>query len=309
MTDHPTNEIAVVRASRDTDSWTDVAGDVIKLSDHIARTQFVPKQLQGNPAGVAAAILTGRELDLGPMASLRGIQIIEGKPSLTAEMMAAKILAGGHAIHWVNSTDQECTVKIVRRDGLSEAEVRYTMKDAQRAGLAGKGNWAKDPRSMLRWRALSNAARMACPDVILGLDVGDVAPDQATGAEPSTWTAVQVNTTEPEPVEEPTPEALPAGSDNPETVTQAQLRKLNAQLGELQKLHGEKWDKDHRRGVILQDAGLTPDAVESATELTKTQASQAIERLDELIAAGLDADTETGEVIDAEVMDIPEGEQ
>ena len=308
MTDQPTNEIAVVRASRDTDSWTDVAGDVIKLSDHIARTQFVPKQLQGNPAGVAAAILTGRELDLGPMASLRGIQIIEGKPSLTAEMMAAKILAGGHAIHWVNSTDQECTVKIVRRDGLSEAEVRYTMKDAQRAGLAGKGNWAKDPRSMLRWRALSNAARMACPDVILGLDVGDVAPDQATGAEPSTWTAVQVNTPEPEPVEEPTPEALPAGSDNPETVTQAQLRKLNAQLGELQKLHGEKWDKDHRRGVILQAAGLTPDAVESATELTKTQASQAIERLDELISVGLAPDP-SEEVIDAEVMDIPEGEQ
>ncbi len=308
MTDHPTNEIAVVRASRDTDSWTDVAGDVIKLSDHIARTQFVPKQLQGNPAGVAAAILTGRELDLGPMASLRGIQIIEGKPSLTAEMMAAKILAGGHAIHWVNSTDQECTVKIVRRDGLSEAEVRYTMKDAQRAGLSGKGNWAKDPRSMLRWRALSNAARMACPDVILGLDVGDVAPDQATGAEPSTWTAVQVNTTEPEPVEEPTPEALPAGSDSPETVTQAQLRKLNAQLGELQKLHGEKWDKDHRRGVILQAAGLTPDAVESATELTKVQASQAIERLDELISAGLDPDP-SEDVIDAEVMDIPEGEQ
>lgn len=308
MTDQPTNEIAVVRASRDTDSWTDVAGDVIKLSDHIARTQFVPKQLQGNPAGVAAAILTGRELDLGPMASLRGIQIIEGKPSLTAEMMAAKILAGGHAIHWVNSTDQECTVKIVRRDGLSEAEVRYTMKDAQRAGLAGKGNWAKDPRSMLRWRALSNAARMACPDVILGLDVGDVAPDQATGAEPSTWTAVQVNTPEPEPVEEPTPEALPAGSDNPETVTQAQLRKLNAQLGELQKLHGEKWDKDHRRGVILQAAGLTPDAVESATELTKTQASQAIERLDELISVGLAPDP-SEDVIDAEILDIPEGEQ
>ena len=222
--------------------------------------------------------------------------------------MAAKILAGGHAIHWVNSTDQECTVKIVRRDGLSEAEVRYTMKDAQRAGLSGKGNWAKDPRSMLRWRALSNAARMACPDVILGLDVGDVAPDQATGAEPSTWTAVQVNTTEPEPVEEPTPEALPAGSDSPETVTQAQLRKLNAQLGELQKLHGEKWDKDHRRGVILQAAGLTPDAVESATELTKVQASQAIERLDELISAGLDPDP-SEDVIDAEVMDIPEGEQ
>lgn len=308
MTDQPTNEIAVVRASRDTDSWTDVAGDVIKLSDHIARTQFVPKQLQGNPAGVAAAILTGRELDLGPMASLRGIQIIEGKPSLTAEMMAAKILAGGHAIHWVNSTDQECTVKIVRRDGLSEAEVRYTMKDAQRAGLAGKGNWAKDPRSMLRWRALSNAARMACPDVILGLDVGDVAPDQSTGSESSTWTAVQVNTPTPEPVEEPEPEALPAGSDSPETVTQAQLRKLNAQLGELQKLHGEKWDKDHRRGVILQAAGLTPDAVESATELTKTQASDAIERLDGLIAAGLDPEP-GDDVVDAEVMDIPEGEQ
>ena len=86
----------LVRRSPDPDSWTAVLGDVGDLATKIARTEFVPKGLQGNPAGVAAAILTGREMNLGPMASLRGIHIVEGRASLTAEMLAARILAAGH---------------------------------------------------------------------------------------------------------------------------------------------------------------------------------------------------------------------
>ena len=104
---------------------------------------FVPKAMQGQPASVAAAILTGREMGLGPLTSLRGIDVIEGKPSLTSEMLAARIFAAGHRIEWRAVTDERVTVRIERGDGLSEAEVTWTMKDAQRAGLAGKAGLAE----------------------------------------------------------------------------------------------------------------------------------------------------------------------
>jgi hypothetical protein len=165
-------------------------GPVGQLATQIARTQFVPKALQGQPASVAASILTGREMGLGPMTSLRGVQIIEGRPSLTSELLAARILAAGHRIEWKAVTDEKVTVRIERRDGLSEAEITWTMRDAQRAGLAGKGAWAKYPRALLRARALSECAQLACPDVALGLDV--VAPVEAHQGPP---TAAQAGTT------------------------------------------------------------------------------------------------------------------
>lgn len=160
-----------------TDTWVDLMGPVGQLATQIARTAFVPKAMQGQPASVAAAILTGREMGLGPLTSLRGIQIIEGTPSLTSELLGARIFAAGHRIEWRAVTDEKVTVRIERGDGLSEAEVTWTMHDARRAGLAGKQVWQRYPRAMLRARALSECAQLACPDVALGLDV--VAPVEA----------------------------------------------------------------------------------------------------------------------------------
>ena len=45
----------------------------------------------------------------------------------------------------------------------------WDQKKAKDAGLWGKGHWAKDPATMLRWRAISECVRMACPEVLGGL--------------------------------------------------------------------------------------------------------------------------------------------
>ena len=65
---------------------------------------------------------------------------------MTAQMMAGKILAAGHRVEWVENTDKAAEVRITRGDGLGEAAARFTIADAQRAGLAGKTNWAKLPQ-------------------------------------------------------------------------------------------------------------------------------------------------------------------
>ncbi len=293
---------------RPTDDWVDVVGPVGELATNVARTPFVKKAMQGQPASVAAAILTGRELGLGPMASLRGIDVIEGQPRLTAEMTAARILSAGHAIEWLHSDDKACEVRITRRDGLSQAQVRYTMADAHRAGLDRKRNWQTDPRAMLRARALSNAARMACPDVVLGLDITqdmEQPPDAPGVGGGAVTVAVNQQPSAPARQEEPDPPEATLGEstdpgDEKGTVTAAQLRKLNAQVGQLERLHGDRLDRDQRRTLIL-DAADAGD-LESAKDMSRNAASRAIEVLDGTIRKAMDADAQ---VVDAEVVEEP----
>jgi hypothetical protein len=290
------NEIA----RREEDSWVEILGPVGDLSTKIARTEFVPRGIQGNVAAVAAAILTGREMGLGPMTSLRGIHIVEGRPSLTAEMLAARILAAGHRIEWKESNDDRATVRVERADGLSEAEVTWTMKDATRAGLAGKKVWQQYGRRMLQHRALTEAASMACPDVSLGLDVETVAED----GRPASSTTVTVHRIDPtpepasgppEPVEDhPEPVVIEAEviaePPPPPGVTKPQMRKIGALIGEVEKISGEKLDRDQRRNLIANMAGVDPGALESANNLTEQQASTAIDALTQLVSDALAAD-------------------
>ena len=56
-----------------------------------------------------------------------------------------------------------------RRRSRVHAPLHLGSKKAQDAGLWGKGHWAKDPATMLRWRAISECVRMACPEVLGGL--------------------------------------------------------------------------------------------------------------------------------------------
>ena len=291
-----------------TDSWVPVVAAVGDLASKIAGTEFVGKGFRGKPASTAAAILTGRELGLGPMASLRGLQVIEGSVSMTAQMMAGKILAAGHRVEWVENTDKAAEVRITRGDGLGEAVSRFTIADAQRAGLAGKTNWAKYPRAMLRARALSECAGMICADVILGLEASEPVDNLwKTQGQPVDNSTIQLA-----PVENPYdntvsnrvaevshriengPETEQESSGTgpgtaPETeriITPAQMRKIGAQIGEWERLDGNRMDKDARRRFIQNMAGL--DQLASAKDLTREQASEVIETLALAISTRMD---------------------
>jgi len=285
-----------------TDSWIDVVGPVGQLAERIGRTPFVPRSMQGRPEHVAAAILLGREMHLGPMASLRGIDVIEGRPSLTAQMLGARIYAAGHRIEWADdNNDKHCTVRVTRGDGLGSAEVTWTIADAERAGLAGKANWKKYPRQMLRARALTEAASMACPDVALGLDAAETAVDnpQAPTAE---TTRIRVET-------QPSVQKSDRNLTNSGTVSEQFADSQNVELGE----PAEPGPKPHTAAqmrklrAMLKDVPGTPDdhrelirelcglpGLASAKDLTYDQMSQAIDNLDQLLDP---------QVVDAEVIE------
>jgi hypothetical protein len=149
--------------------WVDLMAPVAELAKAVAATEFVPKALRQNPAGIAAAILYGDEVGLGPMQSLARISVIEGKPTLAAETQRALILAAGHQLWLEEFTTQRVTWAGRRRGEDTTARVTWSMDDARRANLAGRPSWRAYPRAMLSARASADLARAIFADVIGGM--------------------------------------------------------------------------------------------------------------------------------------------
>lgn len=170
------------RLERDVvDGWARQVQDVARLADYIAQTDFVPEALRNQPAAVAAAILAGREIGLGPMASLQHLHVIKGRPSMSAQMMRALVLAAGHTIRVHESTTTRCVLVGARRGGPEQA-VTWTMDDARKAGINGHGQWQTYPRQMLLARATAELCRAMFPDVLGGMAYTPEEADDMTEA-------------------------------------------------------------------------------------------------------------------------------
>jgi hypothetical protein len=116
-------------------------------------------------AQAVVKVLAGRELGFGPIASMTGINIIKGKVTLSANLIAAAVKRSGRYNYRVRKmTDEAC--EIVFFEGKEEIGVSsFTMTDAKAAGLNSGDNWRKFPRNMLFARAMSNGAKWYCPDL------------------------------------------------------------------------------------------------------------------------------------------------
>lgn len=119
-------------------------------------------------AQCAVKILAGRELGIPAFAAMSGIHIINGKTTLSANLMATLIKRSSrYNFRVVEQTDKVCTIRFTEKGdecGISS----FSMQDAQTAGLLGNPSWKKYPRNMLFARALSNGARWFSSDVFGG---------------------------------------------------------------------------------------------------------------------------------------------
>ena len=232
-----------------------VLESAVRLADVICDTEMVPTVLRGRPDAIAAVVLFGYELGLGAMQSLQTIDLIQGRPALSPEGMRALVLSKGHGLI-VDSTDEFCTIKCHRLEWPPDQPwvlFTFTLADAKRAGLLGKGSWNQYPRAMLMARATGEACRATFSDVISGLsytpeEVANMGtppppPDSRlstpparpaeTTERPAEATDPPADPTEPEPPAEPTeppaaaPEAVP-GAD-------ALEKRLNRNSGALRK--------------------------------------------------------------------------
>lgn len=148
-----------------------------ELVSQIANTSFVPPAYRGKPGELLAAILTGHELGLGPMTAIAKVHNIEGRASLSAEVMRALVQSKGHHIAVAETTPTKATVVGWRAgeekptDGSNR--FTWTLDMAERAGLKGKQNWRKYPQAMLMARATGEMCRALFADCLAGISYTD----------------------------------------------------------------------------------------------------------------------------------------
>lgn len=150
--------------------WVELLKPAAELGAALARTEFVPKEMRGRPEAVAAAILLGDELGLGPMEALSHVHVVEGKPTPSSELMRALILRAGHEVWVEEATDSRAVVAGRRRASERVDRVEWTLAQARTAGLVRpRSAWQTYPRPMLVARATAELARRMFPDAIGGL--------------------------------------------------------------------------------------------------------------------------------------------
>lgn len=142
----------------------------------LIKTGFLPPALR-TPEQVLAVALTGKELGIGMMEAIRGINIITGKPSVSPQLMLALARRTGElekfALHAPSrpgippdETGAECHIQ--RRGSVDHVTV-FGPDEAKKLGLIGKDNYTKQPGTMYGWRAIAANLRVTFPDAITGL--------------------------------------------------------------------------------------------------------------------------------------------
>ena len=155
-------------------------------------------------------VLAGRELGFGPIASMTGIYIVKGKPTLSANLMAAAIKRDPrYNYRVVQLTDEVCEL-IFLENGEEIGRSIFTKEDATKAGTQNMG---KFPRNMLFARALSNGVKWHCPDVMSGAPVytpdelGAEVDDETGEIIPGSYKVVKPDSKSKPPAVKPTPQS------------------------------------------------------------------------------------------------------
>lgn len=284
--------------------WVDLVAPAAELAKSIAGTEFVPSEMRGKPAAVAACILYGSEIGIGPMQALAKIDIVKGRPAPKAELARALALAAGHEVWVEESTNTRVTVAGRRRNSEHVQKVTWTLDDVKKAGIVNQA-YSKYPRQMLLARASAELVRMMCPDALGGIgqfseevDDGEPGPTMAA-ASPTTPSTANTNTRQRKPLAIPAgpmespllpgeeeaqerPQDAPGEANEPEGyaggrpsasgITAAQMTKLSILLNE--RGHVEK------SAVVAYVSGIVGRHVESRKELSKTEAAKVIDALE-----------------------------
>lgn len=198
--------------------------DYFRLGEHVAATQFAPKEMRGKPVECALAMLLGSEIGVGPMAALQGIAVINGKPSCYGDLLLAVVKASP-VCEYVHETvvgdgDAMTARCEAKRTGYPEPTVAvFSVADAKRAKLWGKdGPWTQYPTRMLQMRARGFALRDGFPDVLRGVISREEAEDYPSDPEPRRQTpkkspaSVQATVVDAVPASEVQQAAFPAST-------------------------------------------------------------------------------------------------
>ncbi len=238
--------------------------EAYRLAANLAQAGLMPRDLRGKPPDVLAILLYGQDLGLSPMQSVQGIYVVEGRPSLSAQLWLALIRRAGHKVSVLEHTAETCTVHIVRGDTGEEHKATFTigeaitanrvaMKDGKLWARSEKGKplpWELYPKAMLLARAVSACCRFIAPELALGFYSEDEVEEIAEREQ-----VPSVRVEQPEPEQPAEPEQVKAEvadieaefaeePDDPEATLPP-----CASCGQPVEAHGEDTDHDYVAGM------------------------------------------------------------
>lgn len=113
-------------------------------------------------AQAAVKIQAGKEFGIQPFAAMSGIHIIQGKPTIGAGLMAARVKGfGKYDYKVIEHSDKICSIEYFQgKESIGVST--FTIEDARKAGTK---NLDKFPKNMLFARAMSNGVKWFTPDI------------------------------------------------------------------------------------------------------------------------------------------------
>lgn len=231
---------------------------------YLLASGYLPNNIQ-RPEQVIMIMLKGRELGIPPIHALSHINIINGKPAMSAELMLSQIyrLHPRAQIKFEERTDKICHVK-AKRDGGQWQDFKFTIENAQTAQLTRNPSWAKYPRAMLHARVISEMARSLFPDAISGIsytpeELGENVDEDGT---------IIADVSEPIPASPPPPAPKSEPAKNPKLIDKNDPK----WIAFLTKYLAEKKFPDHvvtRLIELMDGAQWTSEALKKAYDMVQ----------------------------------------
>lgn len=291
------NGVAVIDPSSAMTSLAEWAGEVraaAEIAEGLCRTSFVPQHFRGKPAETAAAILTGHELGLSPMAAVRSIFIIGGTPGMYAKAMVAVVQSKGHDVWIPEQSDERVVVRGQRKGSPHVYETTWDRARVVKAKLTTNAKYQESPQQMMVARGQAEICRQVAADALHGIpyaveELDDLPPAPSAVAAPR-LTAAEILGDEapaPAPLTSPSDPARHASerdtSAPPDSnvaaqgqaepgITAAQQKKMHALLNET--------GRGDREVGLVYIAGVIGREIASTKELTKREAVRVIDALD-----------------------------
>lgn len=195
-----------------------------EYAEILSASNLLPRAYQKQPANVFTAMAMGEALGLKPIEAINSINVIQGKPALSAELMGAMVRRAGHKLRITcTKNPPTATATLIRRDDPDAPfTVTWDEKAAARAGLwMSSPSWQKYPDQMMRARAVTEVCRMGAADALSGFvytaeELGGEPQDplafspvvEPVQAEPETVEVIEV-VEDPAPKSEPKPKRKP----------------------------------------------------------------------------------------------------
>ena len=185
--------------------------EVLQMAQAVAKSNLFGVK---SPDQALALMLLSQAEGIHPMLAARDYHIIDGKPSLKADAMLARFQQAGGRVKWLKMAD-DCVSGVFSHEQGGDVEISWDMARAKQAQLAGKGNWAKYPRQMLRARVISEGIRATYPGCIVGV----YTPEEVQDFDEPRHTPGVVTQALPAPVQAPQLPASVVVVDDTESVT------------------------------------------------------------------------------------------